>query len=846
MILLEVAVTLPLEQTLTYKASPHLFGDGGEVEGAQVVGRRVLVPLGNRRVTGYVVGFARPEDADSRRLKEVLECLDDRPLFPETLVGFYRWAADYYQYPLGLVLKSAMPAGLSGSSRKRLVWKGDGRALASLGLAMSPPWLVGLAAKGRLGYQASKALLASSAERHLLQTLLDNQLVEIFEDRPRDSVGERFQLSYNLSVAGRVLADLLALSSDPSLRPPAAELVKTARQGGYAISLPEVRVLSSLASASVDQGAMTSAQLRQAGSPTATKVLAALAAKGLIEEHRRRIYCSPFGAPLPFYPPPLELSPGQQRVLSEVLPGLGQDRYQPFLLHGVTGCGKTEVYLRAAEETLRHGREVLVLVPEIALATQLESHFLSRFGDLVVLLHSGLSGAERFDQYSLALEGRARIVIGARSAVFAPLARLGLVIVDEEHDAGFKQDEGFCYHGRDLAVLRASLQRCTVILGSATPSLASYANGLSGKYRLLSMLERVCDRPLPAVSVVNLGERTSQEKPGIISAALLERLGHTLARGKQAILLINRRGFAGAAICRDCGTPVQCHHCHVSLTLHKEQNRLVCHYCGFTIPAATLCGGCRGSDLAPAGFGTERVEEEVRQLLPEARLARLDSDSALDRRTFFATLADMHQGRIDILIGTQMIAKGHHFPGVTLVGVVWADGGMSMPDFRAAERTFQLLTQVTGRAGRGETPGEVVIQTLRPEHYVIGYATRHDYQGFYAHELKLRRHPRFPPLVRMMVVRIRSRVEREVREGCGNLARFCRQQAAAAGLSVEVLGPAPAPLDKIRDQYRWQVLIKAGESESLKALGSAVRKERKKLIAGSCEISFDVDPENMM
>jgi len=851
MILLEVAVTLPLEQTLTYKASPLLFGGGEEVEGARVIGRRVLVPLGNRRVTGYVLGHAGDraggEAGDGHRLKEVLECLDDRPLFPAHLVAFYRWAAEYYQYPLGLVLKSALPAGLSGSSRKRLVWKGDCQALARLGVAESPRWLVELAAKGRLGYQASKGLLASSREHRLLQTLVAGQLVEILEDRPRDVVGQRFQLSYSLLGQGRAVAQLLAHADDQAPPPPPADLAKAARRHGHVLTVSELRLLTVLASADVAEGAMTSAQLREKSGVAATaKGLAGLVAKGLIEEHRQRLYRSPFGAPLPFYPPPLELSQGQQQVLAEILPGLGQDRFLSFLLHGVTGCGKTEVYLRAAEETLRQDREVLVLVPEIALATQLESHFLSRFGEQVVLLHSGLSGAERYDQYSLALEGRARIVIGARSAVFAPLARLGLIIVDEEHDAGFKQDEGFCYHGRDLAVLRASLQRCTVILGSATPSLASYSNGLSGKYRLLTMLERVCDRQLPAVSVVDLGGKAHQEKPGIISDPLLERLRHTLARGKQTILLINRRGFAGAAICRDCGTPVQCHHCHVSLTLHKGRNRLVCHYCGFTIAAATVCGSCRGSDLAPAGFGTERVEEEVRQLLPEARLARLDSDSALDRRSFFATLADMHQGRIDILIGTQMIAKGHDFPGVTLVGVLWADGGMSMPDFRAGERTFQLLTQVIGRAGRGETPGEVVIQTLRPEHYVIGYATRHDYQGFFAHEAKLRRYPRFPPLVRMMVVRIRGRVEREVQEGCGRLAGFCRQQATAAKLGVEILGPAPAPLDKIRDHYRWQVLLKAGDSESLKALGSAIRKERKSFFSGSCEISFDVDPENMM
>jgi primosomal protein N' (replication factor Y) (superfamily II helicase) len=512
----------------------------------------------------------------------------------------------------------------------------------------------------------------------------------------------------------------------------------------------------------------------------------------------------------------------------------------------VTGCGKTEVYLQAAEKTLQEGRDVLVLVPEIALATQLESHFLSRFGEQVVLLHSGLTAAERFDQYALALGGQARIVIGARSAVFAPLRRLGLIIVDEEHDPGFKQDEGFCYHGRDLAVLRASLQRCAVILGSATPSITSYAHGKSGKYRLLSMQERVFDRSMPTVTVVDLRRQENKGDQGLISPPLLDRLHDTLSRGKQSILLINRRGFAAASLCRDCGTPVQCNHCHVALTWHKGRNRLICHYCGFSLTTATLCDNCRGSDLAPAGFGTERIEDEIRQLLPGARLARLDSDSALDRRGFFATLAAMHQGQIDVLIGTQMIAKGHHFPGVTLVGVVWADGGMSMPDFRAAERTFQLLTQVTGRAGRGETPGEVIIQTLRPDHYSIVYATRHDYEGMFCHEVRLRKHPRFPPFVRLAVVRVKGRVERMVQESCAAMARFLRQQMAVEKLAVEILGPAPAPLDKIRDHYRWQLLLKTGDSETLKRLGSALRTSRASLLGAGCEFSVDVDPENMM
>ena len=842
MIHLEVAVTAPLEHTLTYKALPELFAaeDGGDGPGA-IVGRRVLVPLGARRVTGYVLAVI-PETGEDGRIREVLSCLDGRPLFPENLVPFYRWAADYYHYPIGMVLKSALPAGLSGSVRRRLARLGDEAALRERLLDGGPPWLAEVASRGRLGYDKTKKLLAEREQRQLLQQVVAEGLVAVVEDRPRDGVGERYQLSYALTEEGwrlcgdgGVEAGIAATKAcgDEGMRRP------TRCKAGERRLLPILAACPGRESVPVER-------LREEGGRGTATALASLVARGLVEERRTRLYRSPFGAPLPFYGRPQSLSEAQRRVLAEILPNLCREVYCPVLLHGVTGCGKTEVYLQAAEETLRRGGDVLVLVPEIALATQLESHFLSRFADQVVLLHSGLSGAERFDQYSLALDGQARVVIGARSAVFAPLRHLALIIVDEEHDAGFKQDEGFCYHGRDLAVLRASLQRCTVILGSATPSVTSYSHGKSGKYRLLTMAERVFERQLPAVTVVDLSRREAKEQSGIIGPALLKRLAETLAQGRQAILLLNRRGFASAFLCRDCGTPVQCSHCHVALTLHKGRNRLVCHYCGFSCNAATICASCRGSDLAPAGFGTERVEEEVRQLLPEARIARLDSDSALDRRGFFATLGAMHRGEIDILVGTQMIAKGHHFPGVTLVGVVWADGGISMPDFRAAERTFQLLTQVTGRAGRGEVPGEVIIQTLRPDHYAIVHATRHDYQGLFEHELRLRRQPRFPPFVRLVALRIRGRVEKEVQDNAAKVAALLRRQVAEDGLAVEVLGPAPAPLDKIRDRYRWQVLLKGADSEALKTLCRKLRKERATLLARSCELAIDVDPESMM
>ena len=488
-------------------------------------------------------------------------------------------------------------------------------------------------------------------------------------------------------------------------------------------------------------------------------------------------------------------------------------------------------------------------MPEIALATQLEAHLLSRFGDLVVLLHSGMSAAVRFDQFYLALTGKAKVVIGARSALFAPCRDPGLIVVDEEHDAGFKQDDSFRYHGRDLAVLRAKYHDAVVILGSATPSITSFAHAQSGKYTLLTMQERVGNRSLPVVRVIDLNKKEAKEAGeayGIIKKDLHAKLAKNLVNGKQSILLLNRRGFSTVMLCRDCGTPLQCSHCHVSLTLHKSRKQLICHYCGFSMADNSVCLQCRSTDLIPVGFGTERVEEEVVTLFPEARVTRLDSDTASDRKKFLTILAKMQAKEIDILIGTQMIAKGHHFPDVTLVGVVWADGGMSMPDFRAAERTFQLITQVIGRAGRGDEPGEVIIQTMRPDHYAIAYARDHQYQKMFAHEMQLRRHPAFPPYLRLTALRLQGRVEKEVRETTARLARFCRLRVKAEHLSIETLGPAPAPLDKIKDNYRWQILLKGKNIEQMHALCTAIKGARQELIGSQCTLAIDVDPENMM
>ncbi len=843
MIHVEVAVAVPLEQTLTYCLPESTDLEVYKDHRQRYIGRRVLVALGKRKVTGYIVEITTIIEKTSYRIREISAFLDEYPLFHENSVPFYRWVANYYHYPLGLVIKTALPGGLTPRSQNKIILKTNRDDFLALFETEIPPWARNLATKGELGVVESAAILSDRKSKGLVARLVGKDAVSIVNVVAKDSVREKSEVCYAFRSAYQFAPKEIDRSPEGLKEYKQKVILDT----GIDLKLSEVKALYSLQvlTQSKNRQAIALKDLRH-DYPGASKALIALEEKKIVVSSSQRVFRSPFGEQLKHYPRPDCLTLEQQTVLDSIRPAIRAKQFSPFLLHGVTGCGKTEVYLRAAEETLALGRDVIILVPEIALATQLEAHLISRFGDLVVLLHSGMSASERFDQFYLALTGKAKVVIGARSALFAPFRDPGLIVVDEEHDAGFKQDDSFRYHGRDLAVLRAKHHDAVVILGSATPSITSYAHAQSGKYTLLTMKERVGKRSLPVVSVVDLNKKQAKDTKGIIKPELQEKLATNLAKGKQSILLLNRRGFSAVVLCRDCGTPVQCSHCHVSLTLHKDRNRLICHYCGFSIANKNTCLQCGSTDLVPAGFGTERVEEEVLELFPQARIKRLDSDTASDRKKFLTLLSKMHEGEIDILIGTQMIAKGHHFPNVTLVGVVWADGGMSMPDFRAAERTFQLITQVIGRAGRGEHPGEVIIQTMRPDHYAIVYSRDHLYGKMFEHEMRLRQHPAFPPYLRLTALRFQGCVESDVQQAAVRVAKFCRQTVKKEKFRIETLGPAPSPLDKIKDNYRWQILLKGGNTDQMHALCAALTGARQALVGKECTLAIDVDPENMM
>jgi primosomal protein N' (replication factor Y) len=477
----------------------------------------------------------------------------------------------------------------------------------------------------------------------------------------------------------------------------------------------------------------------------------------------------------------------------------------------------------------------------------LEAHFYSRFGDVLAVLHSGLSSGERHDQWQRINKGHARVVVGARSAVFAPLADPGLIIVDEEHEPAYKQEDGLRYSGRDLAILRARFAACPVVLGSATPSVTSYSHAKSGKYRLLQMPSRIRGQSLPEVQVVDLGSAKGARPDLLFSDQLISALWENMEKRHQSLLFVNRRGFASFMMCRDCGHIVQCRHCQVSLTLHRSRQKLVCHYCGYSLATRLVCPACNSAKVEGMGLGSERVEEEVRQVIPHARIARLDSDTASSRNHYLKTLRAVHQHDVDILVGTQMIAKGLHFPGITLVGVVWADSGLGMPDFRASERTFQLLAQVTGRAGRGEHPGRVIIQTYQPHHYSVQCARQHDYKAFYEQEESLRSDLQYPPFSRLVNIRFNAVNETMVRECAEKVGVFLRRIITQLGLTdVEILGPAPAPLVRIKNKTRWQLLLKGSRPQSLHTLCYRLLEQYKGMCSGSVNLGIDVDPESMM
>jgi len=805
-----IALPVPEDRLFDY-AVPAALADQAEP------GRRALVPLGGRRVTGVIVERADAPSPEARgKLRVLAQIVDPEPVLAPELLKVLRDEARALLCPIGVALQAALPAGSAPRPVELVELSARGRQALASGAA--PPELVrvlGALSGGALSRPALARRGRASAE-----TLTGLER----EGFLRRTSGLRGPAAREATV--------------PTVRLSSGTDVATACAGPLARAPKQAALLRQLAARGDCDLAALAGEF-----PTAGPLVRELARRGLVERGTRRASRPVLGDEVEA-DRGVELTADQTAALAAIGGAIAAGRHERFLLHGVTGSGKTEVYLRAVADALARGRQALILVPEITLTHQIVARLRGRFGDRMAVLHSGLSDGERLEQWQRLRRGEVPIAVGARSAVFAPLERLGLVVIDEEHDGAYKNEEGFRYHARSVGTRRAEGTGCPIVLGSATPALETRHAADAGAWRRLPLPRQIGGRPLPAVEIVDLSVERAATPRGrklILSAPLRRALRATLAEGAQSILFLNRRGFSTKILCFECGHAEHCKHCDIALVYHAGDACLRCHYCGFEIEPPAACTGCGAPDTALLGVGTERLEEEVRAELPTARVARLDRDVASRRGATREILRGLRDGRIDVLVGTQMVAKGHDYPGVRLVGVVAADLALHLPDFRAAERTFQLLTQVAGRAGRGNVPGRVVLQTFVPDHYAIEPVRRHDYERFYRIEIEARAQLGYPPFGRLAYALVTGPDDAPTQRAAELLAAAAREAAPGA----EILGPAPAPLARLRGRYRHHVLAKSADSEALEAAARA-------LAAGAAAVRrplaahVDLHPVNML
>ena len=800
--IVEVAIGLPVFKTFHYRI-PEKMKDSLQI------GMRVLVPFKGRKVTGFSIDLLeQPPKGVEEKLREVEDLLDEAPLIDPQMLRFCRWISDYYLYPLGEVVKTGLPPGLHLKSELILSLTQNGMESLTQG-GLEPIKEKVFKEIGRCGKVSLKKIL-----KLFLGEVSRSQLF---------SWQRKGLLNIDAEIEGK------------EVKPKFEKVVQY--QGGeppQPISKKQAEILNWIK----EKGEISYSELsKRFKSPS--KPIQSLQAKGLLSLSRREV-CRDLSvrSELKPYPKP-EPTSDQEAILGEILKGIRSKRFSPFLIYGVTGSGKTEIYLRAIEEVLIQGQEAIVLVPEISLTPQLLSRFIDRFGKNLALLHSGLGRGERYDQWRRIWKGEVKIAMGARSAIFAPFKNVGIIVVDEEHDPSYKQEEKLKYHARDVAVVRAKQAEATLLLGSATPSLESFYNAEKGKFRLLNLPERIGGKPLPRVEIVDV-----RKEGGLLSEKLRAALQQNIEDKKQSLLFLNRRGFANFILCPDCGLTFKCPNCSVTLTYHLRDRSLRCHYCDYRIQAPGDCPKCQGHRLQGMGIGTERLEQEIKSLFPETQVGRMDRDTTSRRRSHLQILKKLESGSIDILVGTQMIVKGHDFPNVTFVGVVSADTSLHFPDFRSSERTFQLLTQVAGRAGRGEVLGEVVIQTFNPDHYSILRAKDHDYVGFYQEEIQFRRALEYPPFSRFINFRLVGNSEKRTKgmgEEMGGIGQSLLKKGYGKG--IEILGPSPAPFAKMRGKFRWQMLAKGKSPQLLHQFAKELASRMETPLKGKgVNLDIDVDP----
>ncbi len=780
-------------------------------------GTMVVVPLRKRRITGIVTQILStlPAGVLPQSVKPVLSVPFDTPIFSIDLLRFYKWCAQYYQAPLGSILKASLPLPRGILKGETCYVTPEGKMALSKtqkrrGTDREPPW-------------EASGLLSD------LPRLISQE--ENWEDL-LSWTGQGW-ITWHYPEFSKAFAPKVSFYR---LSPSVPEGIRTGPK--------ERAILDFIARLGKAQASEVRTRF-----PNARASINRLLEKGAIQV---TFQDEPLTLPPGFesdVPIPPTLSPEQKVVLGTFEKEMSAETPRPILLHGVTGGGKTELYIQAIQKTILAGKSSLVLVPEIVLTPQLIARIRGRCPAPIAIWHSRLAEKERWRQWLLIRRENPTVIIGARSAIFMPVEKLGLIIIDEEHDPSFKQEEGLLYHARDVAIVRGRLTRCALILGSATPSIESYHNVRRGRFRYSTITRRPTGQPLPAVEVIDLrkeGVSPRQVTRGLmLTRPLREALMEASETGQQSLLFLNRRGYARFLICRQCGETLTCPRCSVSLILHKPKLILRCHYCGYSRPLPPTCERC-GGDLAQMGGGTQRLEEEIREILPNARVARLDRDTAQKHSGYETLLTRLRQREIDVLIGTQMIVKGHDFPGVVLMGVVMADHALKFPDFRAAERTFQLLTQASGRCGRGNRPGRVIIQTFTPEHYSIQYAARHDFIGFYNEEIRYRKESGYPPFTRMAVIRITGPDLEAVTTRAARLAAEGKRLLRRSGIPMILLGPAPALLSRLKNRYRWQLILKSKTSGDLHRLIGEMLRSRFARPEKFIKIRVEFDPVQLV
>ncbi|MBI3753596.1 MAG: primosomal protein N' [Deltaproteobacteria bacterium] len=841
---IDIAVELPVDGLFTYRVPEGLSGQAA-------VGKRVLAPFGKRIVTGFCVAFT--ENSTIKEIKDILDVLDEKPLFDEKRLKFFQWMASYYFAPLGAVLGLIHPAGINIKSRRRFYAAEQKNGSQGFIQRHFP---------GQNLKMPLTSMMESGAGRSQKENL-PPIAIKIF-----DAITEGNGISlaalakmfrgksiysaiYGLKQAGLIREEVTIKGRTVEKTESFLSLLKSET------SLPplQAKIVSYL---SANKEASLKTLRKEFGNiDTAVK---RLEQKGIVSLIHKKIHRDPLEDTIPetvSHKPTDE----QERAIHAISRSLMGNAFSPFLLYGVTGSGKTLVYLKALEKAVSLGKQAIFLVPEISLMPWPMKYLAALFPGRVAVLHSGLSDGERYDEWRRIKDGKADVVVGARSALFAPLENAGLIIVDEEHEPSYKQEDGVRYNARDVSLMMGKMFNLTVVLGSATPSIETFYNAKNGKITPLHLTKRVEERPMPKIELVDMrkqgqeaslpvrgrtqtgGKGQEENRKEIISEKLQDLMLRNHELGYQTILFLNRRGFSNFLICNDCGHSFQCLNCNVSLTLHKRGGLLKCHYCDMTMPIPDACPKCRGSQVRPIGVGTEQLEEEARKMLHRSKVARMDRDTTAKKRAHQQILDAVDKGNVDVLVGTQMVAKGHHFPNVTLVGIVSADTSLNIPDFRSSERTFQLITQAAGRAGRGTVSGEVVVQTFAPEHFCIQRAVEQNYEAFFQDELNARKDLLYPPFSRLAVIRFEGNKEDEV-ETAANKAKRLAASLLESNLKKEIiaLGPAPAFLSKLKGKYRWQLLVKGSDVRSLHECIGGILKGFEGKRSGGVKLSVDVDP----